>query len=130
MANSEEHSTPDLSKLIDLGLLQLFGQETIVPINGTISALTQAVAGLNTGIDKIANSISPEETSPAQTARTIGSYLIFAGDLYEVISAISVGDVLTEGQNIRKTTIAEKLENNDVGFSVQNGMLCVTYEEE
>lgn len=130
MANPTANPTPDLSKLIDLDLLQLFGQETIVPINRTIASLAQAVAGLNTGLEKLADATSSEETSPAQAAHTIGSYLIYAGDLYKVISAISVGDTLTAGTNIRKTTVAEELENNDVGFSVQNGILCVTFEEE
>ena len=99
--------TPDLSELIDLGLLQLFGERTIVPMLGTISTLGQAVSGLSNGLDGVESSIAPVETSPAQTAHAVGTYLMYAGELYKAKTAIAVGDTLTVGTNIEKTTVIE-----------------------
>ena len=50
---TEEVIAPDLSKLIDLGLLQLFGERTIVPINGTISTLALALAALEEEVEAL-----------------------------------------------------------------------------
>lgn len=134
VAENEAIQTSDFSKLIDLGLLQLFGERTIVPMNGTIGTLAQAVAGLNGGVEGVIGSIAPEETSPAQTAHTVGSYLMYAGELYKVKTAIAVDDaIVTEGvnANVESTTLTHELENagGALPFSVVNGMLCVTYEE-
>ena len=97
----------DYSKLINLDLLQLFGERTIVPINGTIATLTQAVGGLSNGVEKISDSIAPEETSPAQTAHAAGVKIMFAGTLYKTKTNIAVGDTLTPDTNIEAIKVTE-----------------------
>lgn len=43
----------DLSKLIDKSLLKAFGEQTIVPIKGTIGALAVALQALSDEVDEI-----------------------------------------------------------------------------
>ena len=46
MAERGTPVTPDLSKLIDTSLLKVFGELTIVPMNGTIGTLARAMDAL------------------------------------------------------------------------------------
>ena len=97
----------DYSKLINLDRLQLFGERTIVPMNGTIATLAQAVGGLSNGVEKISDSIAPEETSPAQTAHAAGVKIMFAGTLYKTKTNIAIGDTLTPTVNIEEIKVTE-----------------------
>lgn len=124
----------DLSHLIDTTLLQTFGKETIVPMNGTIAALAAALNGLNDEVEGNAEMLAINEKSPALAAHAAGTYIIYAGEFYKVTRDIAIGDVLTEGTNISKTTIAEELSKGgggggDTGLSIVDGKLCVTYDD-
>ena len=48
--------------------------------------------------------IAPTETSPAESAHSVGEYIIYNGTLYEVTASITVGASLTVGTNISAVT--------------------------
>ena len=131
-SNAVENTT-DLDELINLDRLVQFGRGTILPIEATVVSLTGAVSGLSNELDGLENNIAPTEVSPAESEHTVGSYLFYNGNYYEVTKAIAIDDTLTEGTNIEHTTVSDQLGQGggttDIGLSVVGGQLCVTFEE-
>lgn len=82
-------------------------------IETTVGGHTTSIATNASNISANANAISDieeditdvESTNTATKAYAIGDTLIYDHDLYKVTAAISVGDTLTVGTNISKTTL-------------------------
>ena len=78
--------------------------------------------------------ISPIENSSVSTSSyVIGQYLQLDGILYITIAPIQIGDALVVDTNIEQVKISEELLKTiqmitDLGLSVVDGKLCVTYE--
>ena len=79
----------DLSKLIDLSLLQLFGEGTIVPINRTISLLSL-------GVDALADAMVASE-SGANGLRYYNGNLQYATISYSVVTPTGTENPAEEG---------------------------------
>lgn len=83
---------------------------------------------------QVRQQISPiENSSVASSAYGIGEYLQLNGILYITTAEIHVGDNLVVDTNIEEIKVSEELLKiiqiiNDLGLSVVNGKLCVTYE--
>ena len=77
-------------------------------ITGTLSNQTD----LQTAIDSKINTSNVaiiESSSTASNAYSSGDFLVYGGQLYEVISDIAIGEMLTPGTNIYSTTVANEL---------------------
>lgn len=55
-------------------------------------------------------SLATIETSPATKAHAVGEYVVYNGQLYKVIAAISQGETLTPGSNIAATTVTDAMQ--------------------
>lgn len=60
-------------------------------------------------VQTLAGSVAVIETSPATATHAVGDYIVWNGQLYEVITAIAVGETLTVGTNITATTVGSEL---------------------
>lgn len=60
-------------------------------------------------VQTLAGSVAVIETSPATAIHAVGDYIVWNGQLYEVTTAIAVGETLTVGTNISATTVGEEL---------------------
>jgi hypothetical protein len=56
------------------------------------------------------NNFAPSETSPAESAHSTGTYIVYGSQLYKVTADIAVGDTLAEGTNIDAVTVNEVME--------------------
>jgi len=54
------------------------------------------------------------ESSPATAAHAVGEYIVYDGQLYEVIAAITTGQTLTVGTNIAVTSVDKMLQYTEV----------------
>ena len=66
--------------------------------------------------------IAPVEmSSTSANAYAVGDMLIYNGQLYEVISAIAVGNTLTVGTNIQASKVSAKIKEIDSNLTVTSG---------
>lgn len=65
-----------------------------------------------------AGSIATVEKSPAAANHSIGEFILYGGDLYEVTSAIAAGETLVVGTNIAAASIGEELT------ALNNGLIA------
>lgn len=66
-----------------------------------------------------AGSIATVEKSPAVANHSIGEFILYGGDLYEVTSAIAAGETLVVGTNIAAASIGDELS------ALNNGLLHI-----
>lgn len=66
----------------------------------------------------MAGSVATVETSPAVSSHSVGEYILLNGQLYLVTSAISAGETLTPGTNIRAAVIGDTLSELKSGLVV------------
>ena len=93
--------------------------------NGTVYYITDSDAvldasdvGLGSGtVEDLAGSVAVIETSPTTATHAVGSYLVYNGQLYKVISAISAGATLTPNTNIEATTAGTELTSLNNGLN-------------
>lgn len=64
-----------------------------------------------------AGSIATVEKSPAVANHSIGEFILYGGDLYEVTSAIAAGETLVVGTNIAAASIGDELS------ALNNGLM-------
>lgn len=64
-----------------------------------------------------AGSIATVEKSPAVANHSIGEFILYGGDLYEVTAAIAAGETLVVGTNIAAASIGEELS------ALNNGLM-------
>lgn len=71
-----------------------------------------------------AGSIATVEKSPAVANHSIGEFILYGGDLYEVTSAIAAGETLVVGTNIAAASIGEELTalNNGLFTDLSYGL--------
>lgn len=83
-----------------------------------------------------AANIAQVETSPATSAHTAGTQIIYNGVLYDVTADIAANDVLATtgaGANIAAADdVSEQISNvkqalSDLGLTVVDGKLCAVY---
>jgi hypothetical protein len=60
-------------------------------------------------VEDLAGSVAVIETSPTTATHAVGDYIVWNGKLYEVTTAIAVGETLTVGTNISATTAGAEL---------------------
>lgn len=61
--------------------------------------------------NSLIGSMATIETSPATASHTVGSYILWNYQLYEVTSAISVGETLVVGSNIEATDMGSEISD-------------------
>jgi hypothetical protein len=61
--------------------------------------------------NSLVGSMAQVETSPATAAHAVGSYIVWNNQLYEVTSAISVGETLVVGSNISATDMGSEISD-------------------
>ena len=59
---------------------------------------------------KLTTSIAPIEQTTAIATHAVGDYIMLNGEFCKVISAIAVGETITIGTNVSRTTIADELK--------------------
>ena len=59
----------------------------------------------------LVGSVAQIETSPATASHSVGQYLFYNGQLYEVTAAISVGETLIVGTNIVATSVGDEISD-------------------
>ena len=72
------------------------------------TALEQ-ISAANGRIDALSRDIAVVETNPATSAHGAGEYIIYDGQLYEVISEIAAGETLAANSNIESRTLGDML---------------------
>ena len=105
------------SNAVSLTQAQYDALSTAEKNNGTVyyiydaeSMLDASDVSLGSGtVEDLAGSVAVIETSPATATHAVGDYIVWNGKLYEVTTAIAVGETLTVGTNITATTVGEKL---------------------
>jgi hypothetical protein len=61
--------------------------------------------------NSLIGSVATVETSPATASHAVGSYIIWNNQMYEVTSAISVGETLVVGSNISATDVGTEISD-------------------
>lgn len=69
-----------------------------------------------------AGSIATVEKSPAVANHSIGEFILYGGDLYEVTSAIAAGETLVVGTNIAAASIGDELSALNNGLTALEGI--------
>lgn len=70
-----------------------------------------------------AGSIATVEKSPAVANHSIGEFILYGGDLYEVTSAIAAGETLVVGTNIAAASIGDELS------ALNNGLTQIDFKQ-
>ena len=93
----------------------------------TITQYTQALAG---SFLKQKATAPVEDSTTSAHAYTVGKHLIYNEVLYKVTAPIAIGDALVVNTNISATNVITEVEasGQDIGLSIVDGKLCVTYE--
>jgi len=102
------------ARQVNLGHLNKFGEELVVPLYGATNTLKGITDGLIEEAGNIESSIAPIEESPAKAAHAVGTYIMYDGELYKVTTAIVIGGTLTPGTNISKVTVTSEFGNTAV----------------
>ena len=105
------------SNAVSLTQAQYDALSTAEKNNGTVyyiydseAVLDASDVSLGSGtVEDLAGSVAVIETSPATATHAVGDYIVWNGKLYEVTTAIAVGETLTVGTNISATTVGEEL---------------------
>lgn len=111
-AEKEEYDTMDIYGEYNdspIDPVPTSGSTNAVASGGVYSAIAAAVASIE---DPKVYISGVEESSTASQAYTVGSYLIYDGALYKVISSIALGDTLVINTNISATKIADEVSNH------------------
>lgn len=92
-------------------------------ITGTLSDQTD----LQNALDAKSNigNIATIESSPASANHAVGEFIVYNGQMYSVISAITAGNALVVGTNISATSAGDELSSLKAGLSnvkTLNGM--------
>ena len=61
--------------------------------------------------NSLIGSVATVETSPATASHAVGTYIIWNNQMYEVTSAISVGETLVVGSNISATDVGSEISD-------------------
>lgn len=69
------------------------------------------ISTANGKIDALSRDIAVVETNPSTSAHGTGEYIIWDGQLYEVISEIAAGETLTANTNIESRTLGDIIAN-------------------
>lgn len=77
-------------------------------------------------VQTLAGSVATIETSPATGTHAVGDYIVWNGQLYEVITTIAVGETLTVGTNITATTVGEELSSLNNALTVKIKTITAT----
>lgn len=78
---------------------------------GTEASDVQAeIDEFETAIHALSESVAPIETGTAIATHAVGDYIMLNGEFCKVISAIAVGETITIGTNVSRTTIADELK--------------------
>lgn len=73
-----------------------------------------------------AGSIATVEKSPAVANHSIGEFILYGGDLYEVTAAIAAGETLVVGTNIAAASIGDELSALNNGLTQWTVLLSET----
>ena len=68
------------------------------------------IAEFETNIDRLTGSIAQIEESPATATHAVGDLIVWNSQLYKVTASIAVGETITIGTNVSRTTIADELK--------------------
>lgn len=84
---------------------------TVYYIYDSDAVLDASDVGIDGGgnLQSLVGSVATIETSPATATHAVGDYIVYNGQLYEVTTAIAVGETLTVGTNITATTVGAEL---------------------
>ena len=115
------------SNAVSLTQAQYDALSTAEKNNGTVyyiydseAVLDASDVSLGSGtVEDLAGSVAVIETSPTTATHAVGSYLVYNGQLYEVITAIAVGETLTVGTNITATSVGTELTQLNNGLNIQ-----------
>lgn len=90
-------------------------------ITGTLSDQTD----LQNALDAKSNigNIATIESSPASANHAVGEFIVYNGQMYSVISAITAGNALVVGTNISATSAGAELTSLKNGLSTVNSTL-------
>lgn len=75
------------------------------------AAAAAASAGQVDTVSLLGDFATFEPTTTSTRAYNVGDYLTYGGWLYRVTAAIAIGDTITEGTNVIKTTVGEEIKN-------------------
>ena len=97
---------------------------TVYYIYDSDAVLDASDVSLGSGTVKdLAGSVAVIETSPTTATHAVGSYLVYNGQLYKVISAISAGATLTPSTNISAVSVGGELTSLNNGLTEINDKL-------
>ena len=113
------------SNAVSLTQAQYDALSTAEKNNGTVyyiydsdAVLDASDVSLGSGtVEDLAGSVAVIETSPAIATHAVGSYLVYNGQLYKVISAISAGATLTPNTNISAVSVGGELKSLNNGLT-------------
>ena len=94
-------------------------------ITGTISDQTDLQDELDdkadlTYVETLTGSVATIEESPATANHAVGDFIVYNGQLYSVISAITAGNALVVGTNISATSAGAELTTLKNGLNVSD----------
>ena len=79
-------------------------------------------------IDAAVGDIATVESSPTAAAHAVGEYLLYAGHMYRVTSAISAGSALILGTNVTPVKFGDELENANTAIkTLQDSVARINY---
>ena len=94
-------------------LIEQGGTESIIIPEGSQSAAPTLVTvyayDADGIVDKSQSIVAPVEGAMASANYSVGSYLVHAGILYRVTTAIATGETITPGSNVTATTVMAEL---------------------
>lgn len=87
---------------------------------GVITSTQSAINELENTDAKLAGSIATIETSPATANHSVGTYLVYNGQLYKVTTAITAGQTLTVGSNISAVSVGDVIGSGTLSTTAQS----------
>lgn len=97
-------------------------EASAVAVTSVTPTYTTATAG-----SVKAGSIATVEKSPAVANHSIGEFILYGGNLYEVTAAIATGESLVVGTNIAAASIGEELTALNAGLT-QKKSVTITFD--
>ena len=96
-------------------------------ITGTLSDQTD----LQNALDAKSNigNIATIESSPASANHAVGEFIVYNGQMYSVISAITAGNALVVGTNISATSAGDELSSLKAGLTNQFREVSVNFND-
>jgi hypothetical protein len=113
------------SNAVSLTQAQYDALSTAEKNNGTVyyiydseAVLDASDVSLGSGtVEDLAGSVAVIETSPTTATHAVGDYIVWNGQLYEVTTAIAVGETLTVGTNISAVSVGGELTSLNKGLA-------------